>query len=171
MGVPYFHPRKTRRITYLEAREKALEKYKKLADAGHEQNLDQLIKEQLRYRIFVSVKWLWFSYCGLGWKTKWSDTDFRHEWDPTFSLVILNRQFAIRFSADHSSHYWESWLYYNYATDRNDSKINRLKQCTKEFPNIWTSTYKDGKKETINFYTLILRKKYLKYINITENNE
>jgi len=135
MGVPYFHPRKTVKS-----------------------------KTKPGYYEFKYIKWFGFNYTGLGYKTKWEPDDYRHEWNPIFSFVFIGLQFCILIVPDHDMHYWESWLYYNYNTDKTKSKKDRIIQCMEKFPNIWVSTNKDGSKEEINYYKLILRKKYLKYI-------
>ena len=96
-----------------------------------------------------------FSYCGLGWKTKWSDTDYRHEWNPVLSFVFFGYQIALTFYSPYGSHYWEPWLYYEYSTDKTKSKRERIEQCKREAPETWTSG--DG---TINYYDIILKEKY-----------
>ena len=58
-------------------------------------------------------------------------------------------------------HYWECWLYYELHTDKNKSVEERVAQCRKEFPCVWTS-HKNGVEESIDYYKKILRKKYLK---------
>lgn len=103
-----------------------------------------------------------FSYCGLGWKTKWSSTDFRYEWGPVFSFVFFGYQIAMMIGHEHASHYWECWLYYEYATDKSKSKRQRVEQCRKEFPQTWTVSSYGKEKETINYYDRILKTKYLK---------
>lgn len=105
-----------------------------------------------------------FSYCGLGWKTKWSSTDFRYEWPPTFSFVFLGYQIAAIVGTKNPhdvSHYWEAWLYYEYATDKTKSKRERIEQCRKEFNQTWTWSGKDKPSRTIDYYELILKTKYL----------
>jgi len=102
-----------------------------------------------------------FSYCGLGYKTKWSDIDYRFEWAPVLSFVFFGYQIALIVQAVEQHNYWTSWLYYEYNTDKTKSKAERIKQCREEFPQIWTR-YSGDKKETIDYYNLILKKKYLK---------
>jgi hypothetical protein len=103
-----------------------------------------------------------FSYCGLGWKTKYED--FRYEWGPILSFVFFGYQIALmvgfrdRGAVDH---YWEAWLYYEYNTDKTKSKRERIEQCRKEAPATWTR-YSDGKEEVIDYYQRILKPKYLK---------
>jgi hypothetical protein len=98
-----------------------------------------------------------FSYCSLGWKTKWSDTDFRHEWNPVLSFVFFGYQIALTFYSPYQSHYWEAWLYYEYATDKTKLKRERIEQCRKEHNQTWTVA--GG---SIDYYEYILKSKYLK---------
>ena len=116
-----------------------------------------LYKEYKNTRRAVPLK-IGFSYCGLGWKTKWSDTDFRYEHGPVLSFVFFGYQIALQVGHEHVDHYWTSWLYYEYATDKTKSKRERIEQCRKEYSQTWTST-KDG---TIDYYERILKPKYLK---------
>ena len=97
-----------------------------------------------------------FDYCGLGWKTKWSPTDYRFEWRPTLSFVALGLQIAIEIVAPYEDHYWESWLYYELNTNKNLSRQERIKQCRENAPNIWLH-HKDGKEVYVDYYDLILR--------------
>ena len=127
VGVPYFFPRKT-------------------------------VKSKTKpcYLEFKPLK-VGFSYCSLGWKTKWTDTDFRHEWNPILSFVFFGYQIALTFYSPHQSHYWEAWLYYEYATDKTKSKRERIEQCRKEHNQTWTVA--GG---SIDYYEYILKSKYLK---------
>ena len=100
-------------------------------------------------------------WTGLGWKTKWSATDVGFEWAPRWSFVCFGYQFAVTFVAPEQDHYWECWLYYELHTDKTKSKSERIEQCREKFPQIWTRHSKEGE-TTINYYDLILRKKYLK---------
>jgi hypothetical protein len=116
-------------------------------------------KERPGWRIPVPLK-VGFSYCGLGWKTKWTNTDFRYEWGPVLSFVFFGYQVALMVGHKHSSHYWEAWLYYEYATDKTKSKRERIKQCRKEFNQTWTLSSM-GKEEVVDYYQRILKTKYL----------
>lgn len=101
-----------------------------------------------------------FSYCSLGWKTKWSDVDFRYEWDPVVSFVLFGYQLSFVFYSIHGPAYWEAWLYYEYATDKTKSKKKRIEQCMREFPQTWRSTYRENdslKEEIVDYYTRILK--------------
>jgi hypothetical protein len=116
-------------------------------------------KERPGWRIPVPLK-VGFSYCGLGWKTKWTNTDFRYEWGPVLSFVFFGYQVALMIGHKHSSHYWEAWLYYEYATDKTKSKRERIEQCRKEFNQTWKVSSM-GKEEVVDYYQRILKTKYL----------
>ena len=59
------------------------------------------------------------------------------------------------------NHYWEAWLYYERDTDKTKSKKERIEQCRKEFSLDYITTT-NGVSEEIDYYTLILKPKYLK---------
>jgi hypothetical protein len=155
VGVPYYYPRKWVKYTDKDAIKSATEhkanKNKLLVSD------EQLFKMYKNYSKPVPLK-VGFSYCSLGWKTKWSDTDFRHEWNPVLSFVFFGYQIALTFYSPYSCHYWEPWLYYEYATDKTKSKLERIEQCRKEAPETWTSS-DEG---TVDYYERILKPKYLK---------
>ena len=92
------------------------------------------------YLKFVPKK-IGFDVVRLGWKTKWSQ--FRFEWAPLISFVFFKWQIAITISATEQDHYWESWLYYQYETDKTKSKLER-----------------NGVETKVDYYDLILKKKY-----------
>ena len=108
------------------------------------------------YLKFVPKK-IGFDIVKLGWKTKFGY--YRFEWSPIISFVLFKWQIALTISAPDQDHYWESWLYYQYKTDKGKSKLERAIQCQKEYPQNWTST-KNGVETKINFYDFILKKKY-----------
>jgi hypothetical protein len=122
-------------------------------------SFEELYNERKNYRFTVPLT-VGFSSCSLGWKTKWTETDFRFEWCPVLSFVCFGYQIAIIIAHKHASHYWESWLYYEYATDKAKSKHERIEQCKKEFSQTWSS-HKDGIKETIDYYQHTLKSAYL----------
>jgi len=168
VGTPYFLPRKwvkaTPELAYKAASEEIeqQEKWNKLnpEHARKVKLIGELFHEKLKCNFAVPLK-VGFSYCGLGWKTKWTDTDFRHEWNPVLSFVFFGYQIALTFYSPYHSHYWEAWLYYEYATDKTKSKRKRIRQCKKRFPQTWKVT-SQGKEETIDYYTKILKSKWLK---------
>jgi hypothetical protein len=169
VGIPYFLPRKwvkaTPELAYKAASDeiKKQEKWNKLnpEHARKIKLIGELFQEKLNYRFAVPLK-VGFSYCGLGWKTKWTSEDFRHEWNPILSFVFFGYQIALTFYSPYHSHYWEPWLYYEYATDKTKSKRERIEQCRKEAPQTWTSSRHDEEPVTTDYYTKILKPKYLK---------
>jgi len=145
IGTPYFFPRRTVKATPKLAAEAAAKEIRE-AERWNEQNTDYLrtirsfediYKEKMRYSFFVPMK-VGFSYCGLGYKTKWTRTDYRHEWNPVFSFVFFGYQLAITIYSKEMSHYWEPWLYYYHDTDKTKSRRERIEQCRKEFLQTWT---------------------------------
>jgi len=97
-----------------------------------------------------------FDFVSLGWKTKWSETDYRFEWAPLFSFVFFGYQLAIMVYTEHQDQYWEAWLYYENNTDKTKSQRERIKQCRKEFP----LTYiQNSTNEKIDYYEFILKNK------------
>lgn len=167
VGVPYFYPRKwvkgnNRLITEAVLREiETQKKWNKLNPqyARKIKSFQELFVDKANSRFAVPLK-VGFSYCSLGWKTKWTSSDFRYEWPPIFSFVFFGYQIAAIIGPtvpDATSHYWECWLYYEYETDKTKSKRERVEQCRKEFNQTWTST-KEG---TIDYYERILKPKYL----------
>ena len=153
VGVPYFYPRKFVKYTE-EDIQKAIDKHKA------NNNLVKVTDKQLydyykNYTKAVDLK-VGFSYCSLGWKTKYDS--YRHEWNPVLSFVFFGYQIALTFYSPYGSHYWESWLYYEYETDKTKSKRERIEQCRKEASETWTSSTEG----TVDYYERILKKKYLK---------
>jgi hypothetical protein len=167
IGVPYFYPRKwvkgtPKLITIAVSRKIQEEKrWNELnpKDARKIKSFEELYNEYKNYSFPVPLK-VGFSYCGLGWKTKWTSTDFRYEWGPVLSFVFFGYQIALMVGHKHSSHYWESWLYYEYATDKTKSKRERIEQCRKEFNQTWKVS-SQGKEEVVDYYQHILKSKYL----------
>lgn len=163
-GTPYFLPRKWVKYTEEEIYEKVKEKYRALPPNLHTYTeFERLVRYYSGLNHAIPKK-IGFDFVDLGWKTKWSDTDYRHEWSPLWSFVFFRWQIAVMFVPDHRTHYWESWLYYELDTDKKQTKEERILQCLKKAPQIWTSISKEGK-ETTNYYTKILKKKYLYLIS------
>jgi hypothetical protein len=169
VGIPYFLPRKwvkgtpklineaiLRHIEREERFNKSNPKY-----AREIKSFEELYEEYKNYSFPVPLK-VGFSYCGLGYKTKWTSTDFRHEWNPVLSFVFFGYQIALTVYSPYHSHYWEPWLYYEYATDKTKSKRERIEQCRKEAPETWTSSRHNEEPVTTDYYTKILKSKWLK---------
>lgn len=160
IGTPYFFPRKWVDLNEKEVEAKAKEKYDKLNEELKTKVTLDHYKQQYKDTQKAIPKLIGFDFVELGWKTKWSSTDYRFEHSPLISFVFFKWQIAVIFSAPEPHHYWASWLYYEHNTDKSKSKRKRIEQCQKEFPQNWTQ-YKNGNKETINYYKLILKEKYL----------
>ena len=155
IGTPYFLPRRWVKFTKLDvenAAKKAFEDPKKIKKTfeewcQHFQNFQKPVPKKIG-----------FDFVELGWKTKYDD--YRFEWSPRISFVFFKWQIAVTIIAPEEDHYWESWLYYQYNTDKTKSKQERINQCRKEAPQMWTRHKKDEESETIDYYDLILRDKY-----------
>ena len=160
IGTPYFFPRKWVDLNEKEVEAKAKEKYDKLNEELKTKVTLDHYKQQYKDTQKAIPKLIGFDFVELGWKTKWSSTDYRFEHSPLISFVFFKWQIAVIFSAPEPHHYWASWLYYEHNTDKSKSKRKRIEQCQKEFPQNWTQ-YKNGNKETINYYKFILKEKYL----------
>jgi len=167
IGVPYFYPRRWRKLNEKEIIEKAqgmLDKQIKAAEVNPnvtQLTLEQWIEKSRGYMTAVPIK-VGFDSCGLGYKTKWTDTDFRYEWGPVFTFVFFGYQIAWMIGHKDRDHYWEAWLYYEYATDKTKSKRERVAECRRDYPQTWTTYHADGTEETIDYYERILKRKYLK---------
>ncbi len=171
VGTPYFLPRKWVKGTpelITKAVLQHIEREERFNKANPEyareiKSFRELYEERKNYLFPVPLK-VGFSYCGLGWKTKWTSTDFKHEWNPVLSFVFFGYQIALTVYHECGSHYWECWLYYEYATDKTKPTHRRIWQCRKKFPQTWKSSYQ-GKEETIDYYERILKSKYQRKTN------
>lgn len=170
IGTPYFLPRKLVKATPELATKAALRDIKQATDWNkanptstfqHKvKPFDEVYAEQMEHRHYVPLK-VGFSSCSLGWKTKWDQYDIRHEWNPVISFVFFGYQIAMTVYHEHHSHYWESWLCYEYASDKTKSKQERIKFCRRKCPQTWVS-HNGDEKVTTNYWDLILKPKYLK---------
>lgn len=167
IGTPYFFPRKWVKATPELARKATLdyiereEMYNRLNPnyARKIRPYDEVYKENMRCTYPVPKK-IGFDFISLGWKTKY-DT-YRFEWSPGLSFVFFGYQIAVKFVAPYTDHYWESWLYYEYQTDKSKSKKERIAQCREEAPQTWKTSENGKEDKIVDYYDLILRKKYLK---------
>lgn len=155
IGTPYFYPRKWVKFSGREILDKAKEKYDKCPIKDNV-TLEKFINYFKGHKKAVPKK-IGFDFVGLGWKTKWTDTDYRFEYSPVISFVFFKWQIAVIVVPEEKDHYWEAWLYYNYNTT--GTKRERIEKCKKEFP--LTFTVSNGKeKKTVNYYDLILKPNY-----------
>ena len=167
LGTPYFFPRKWVKATPERAHQATLDSIKSTEEFNKRnpeytrsiRPYDEIFASKMNYSYAVPKK-IGFDFVSLGWKTKWRSDDYRFEWSPIISFVFFKWQIAVTFVAPHANHYWESWLYYTRETDKSDCISNRLAQCKKEAPCTWTS-HSEGKKQTTDYYKLILKKKWI----------
>lgn len=168
-GTPYFLPRKMVKMS----KERAIEYAN--ADLNHKyypskKPFDELVASYMGHKMFVPIKYFGYHFTTLGWKTKWTPTDFRFEWCPSISIVLFGKQLFIAIipNIDKESmpdHYWEAWLNYEYDTNKSLSKLERLKELISKYSCTWIH-YKDGNKISVNHYKYILKDKYLKLVDI-----
>jgi hypothetical protein len=172
IGTPYFLPRVWKKATPKQATEAALKEIERIKQYnernsyvdGFEPRMIKPFKDYYNSKLesqFQSPKKIGFDFVGLGWKIKWTDTDFRFEYSPTWSFVFFGYQIAIIFYTPEQDQYWESWLYYELETDKTKTRKERVKDMRKNFSQTWTSTI-DGKATTVDYYNVILKKKYIK---------
>jgi hypothetical protein len=172
IGTPYFLPRVWKKATSVQATEAALKEIKKIKQYnernsyvdGFEPRKIKPFKDYYDEKIkceFSSPKKIGFDFVGLGWKTKWTPTDFRFEYSPTWSFVFFGYQIAIIFYAPEQDRYWESWLYYELETDKTKTRKERVEDMRKNLSQTWV-TKVNGKATTIDYYTIVLKNKYLK---------
>lgn len=156
VGVPYFFPRKWRKISKEEAM--------RLAEI---QVAKPYITKPLEYwynhflnQTRPTPKKIGFDYVGLGWKTKWNVYDVRFEYAPVLSFVFFKWQIAVTIVSEYPYNYWESWILYELYTNPKATKEERIAECRKLYSNIWLSM-KDGVEIETDYYELILKPKYL----------
>jgi hypothetical protein len=165
IGTPYFLPRVWRKATPQKAIDAAIEEMKDVekhnsVEGSYKRKVysfGDLYERYLTYS-FAEPKKIGFDFVDLGWKTKWTSTDYRFEWLPVWSFVFFGYQIAITFVPIEPHHYWECWLYYSRETTGTTKE--RLEQAKKGFPCVWSST-RDGVKTTTCYWDVILKNKYL----------
>jgi len=168
IGTPYFYPRRWVKATPELAKKATIEEIERLRKWNRTNpelkrkipSFDEIYKSKMRYN-YAKPKRFGFDFVSLGWKTKWSGTDYRFEWSPLISFVFFKWQIAVTVIAPEMNHYWEAWLYYENDTDKSKSRKERIAKCRKEFSQTWTRSYGETK-ETIDYYNVILKEKYLK---------
>ena len=164
-GVPYFLPRRWKKLTYtervesvnedIERNKKAYERAGKEYKKPDKEKFNALVESKKGTQRAHPTKWQ-IKSIGLGYKYKWDSP--RHEWNPQISIVGFNRQFCIYFGLKDSMInmcYWEGFLYYRHETK--GTKRERIEKCKKDNPISWGS----DKEGYTNYYPLILKKKYL----------
>lgn len=151
LGLPYYLPRYWRKRTAKEAFEATVKVFNK---PGNTKNFAEEYESQKQYLTAVPLKF-GFSYNNLGWKTKYDS--FRFEYAPRYSFVVLGYQFCLTFYAENEDAYWESYLAYEYDTDKSKSPQERLKEAKSKHPQVWT----DGDGFTIDYWEKVIKSKYI----------
>ena len=95
LGTPYFFPRRWIKATPKLAMEAALreiedtKRFNELNEKNGYQkkvkSLDELVTDKMNYR-FPTPKKIGFDFVGLGYKTKWSDTEYESNWQKKLIL-------------------------------------------------------------------------------------
>ena len=171
LGTPYFYPRKWVKATPELATKAALEEIKR-NENWNKSNPDSKFKHEIKpfnevydkmmkRQHAVPIK-VGFDSCSLGWKTKWTDTDFRFEHGPMLTFVFFGYQIVVMPEPPTDPNpYWEIWLCYEYVTDKTKSKRERIAECRKIMPQKWISS-KNGVETKIDYYEQVIKSKYLK---------
>lgn len=179
-GTPYFLPRRWVKLTDQEIKEKWNKLQEKIVTA--EINIDTVIRQEKlkNYQLFyknekkhsrkaVPIKYFHFDWIYLGWKTKWGE--YRHEWNPGFSLILFGKQLSACIIPQFSdrgaleSCYWEALLTYVYDTDKAESKETRCKQMIAKYHCTW----RQHNDESVNYYEIFLKPTYLRYLDPVNN--
>ena len=168
IGMPYFYPRKLVPVSETEAWELADKDADRLAAAGVKYDYANLLQYARRQRKFVPRRF-GFDYIGLGYKTKWTDTDYRFEWSPRLSFVCFGYQIALTVLPNTPKHaalssldyYWEAWLYYNYNTDATKTPKERVAEAREARPMMITTYRKDEEPVTASAWDSVLKSRYL----------
>jgi hypothetical protein len=165
VGMPYFFPRKLVPLSETEVNEWADKEVVQLIANGQSYDYTTILQNARRQRKFVNRRF-GFDYIGLGYKTKWSNTDYRFEWSPRLSFVCFGYQIVFtvvpKLPKDISiDYYWESWLYYNYNTDATKTPKERIAETRKERPGMITSYRKGNDPITTCIWDSILKSRYL----------
>jgi hypothetical protein len=168
IGTPYFLPRRWVKPSSKEVKKLALKEFKKWEERRslypeiRYKSYDDFYNE-LKTSQISKPKKIGFDLVGLGYKTKWSNTDYRFEWGPLISFVFFGLQVAVMVTTEYPNHYWESWLYYENDTDKTKSIKERIEQCRKEFSQTYVSSVKGNRIET-DYYNLILKQRWVKKV-------
>lgn len=166
-GTPYFLPRKWVKVTKEDCEKLLQDDLERSEKYGWKINEGRTWEFYKNYQKPIPIKYFGFDFTSLGWKTKWND--YRFEWSPSVSIVLFNKQLFISilpnigfyrmFDKDYIKMdcYWESWLHWEYDTDKTKPKEERFKELIKKHSNTWANS-----NNSTDYYPMILNKKYLK---------
>lgn len=167
IGTPIFLPRRVVKATHKRALKATVDEIRETRafnkrNTGYkktEKAFRDIYDAKMRCSYFVPKK-IGFSYCGLGWKTKWTDIDYIFEYQPVWSVVCFGYQIALVFNAPEPYHYWTCWLYYNTNTDKNKTVKERIEQAREGFPCKWKN-YSNDEEKLICYWDIIIKERYL----------
>ena len=167
IGTPYFLPRRLVKATPKRAHEATLKEIENMKNWNknnptHPRTVrvyEDIFQSKMNCSFFES-KVIGFDFVSLGFKTKWTNTDYIFEYPPAWSLVFFGYQIALVFNAPEPYHYWTCWLYYNRNTDKNKTTKERLVQAKEGFPCKWRN-YGNGEAKLICYWDIIIKKRYL----------
>lgn len=123
------------------------------------------VRKSLKFKIGKKDIDIKISYYGAGWKVKYNEY-VSFESSPYFSIIIGDKQLFISLKSpvENECVYWESYLYYQYLTDRKWSKLDRLIETRNKqgmaFTNYSPPSYEP---KHIDYYYEITKRKYRKY--------
>ena len=172
IGTPYFYPRRWVKPTQqmlIDSAIKEIDERKRWNEANEKYGntpkliptIEELCEKKKNYKFPVSKK-IGFDFVGLGYKTKWSDTDYRFEWGPLWSFVFFKWQVVVSFNVPEPHHYWVCWLTYENDTNKGSLSVEKRIKLAREInPEIWTTSRGEGKKETICYWDKVLKEKYV----------
>ncbi len=156
LGTPLFHPRTWRKFTTEETLEAAH------AAVNDPRKIKKTFNEWITHyenHLKAVPKKIGYDLVGLRWKMKYDM--FRHETCPIWSFVFYGYQIAVMVKVEHPTQYWESFLAYRFDTDRSLSRAERVKECIKKYPCVWTSYSSGYPPVKTNYWPLILKKQYI----------
>jgi hypothetical protein len=169
-GTPYFYPRKWIKYTKKELYNNFLEELKGEKPRYVDWKLYYDQNKGMSHAI--DTKWFGIDVLGLGYKSKFEE--WRYEYNPMMSIVVLKRQFCMfirpNITCDRDDVYWEAWLTYKYDTDKKSSIDQRFLQLIEKYSATWSQYTKNGK-ITVDYFPDILKKKWSKSYKQIEDDK
>jgi len=158
-GTPYFYPRKWVKLSGEKLLEKAIREKHNKKSIYYKKPVTDLIEEFKNYTIAIPKK-IGFDFVSLGYKTKWTDTDYRYEWSPMLSFVFLKWQFCCMVTVPHTYRYWECWLFYENNSKHIKNIKDRIEYCKIKYPCTYIEhkiNIDTGEKIRNDYWKLILK--------------
>lgn len=161
-GTPYFMPRRFVKMNKQELLEYAYKQQNNVKSIYFQKPIEELLEKFKNYTKSVPKK-IGFDFVPLGYKTKWTDTDYRIEYLPLISFVFFKWQFCIKFKVPHSLEYWECWLFYENNSKHIKNIKERIEYCKIKYPCTYIEhkiNIDTGEKNKIDYWKLIIKNKY-----------